>query len=449
MRLKPPQVVALSFLTAIAVGTLLLSLPAASAVDGGVGLIDRIFTATSATCVTGLIVRDTPGDWSPFGQAVIFILFQAGGLGIMTLSTFFAVLLGRKLTLKDNLVIHSALDHDRVYGTKGLIKYIVGLTIIAELAGAALLFLRWDCTQSWPLHEKITRSVFHAVSAFCNAGFSLFSDSFTGFGSDIYINLIMIFLIFLGGAGFIVILDLLKGVFSIREYKRPRFGLQSKIVLIVSAVLIIGGALAILGLENGNALAGMPVRDKVMGSVFQSVTARTAGFNTLPISRFAPPTLMVLALLMFIGASPGSTGGGIKTCTFAIVAATAVTMGKNRDKVFMFGKTVPRSIVRRALLIFILALAWIFLAAVLFAAVEKGNLGSENIMIRSFFEVTSAFGTVGLTTGITPHLSTIGKIIIIITMFVGRIGPLTLALAIALKEEKLDYAYPEEKVMVG
>jgi trk system potassium uptake protein TrkH len=449
MKLNPPQVVVLSFLITIIVGAVLLSLPVAGAVEGGISLVDRVFTATSATCVTGLIVRDTPNDWSPFGQAVIFILFQAGGLGIMTLSTFFAVLLGRKFTLKQNVVIHSALDHNRVYGAKALIKYIVGLTIFVELVGASLLFLRWNHTQAWPLKDTIIKSVFHSVSAFCNAGFSLFSDSFMGFEGDPFINLTMVSLIFIGGIGFIVILDLLKGIFSPNGYKKPRLSLQSKIVLIASISLIIIGALSVLAIENTNTLEGMPLKGKLLGSLFQSVTARTAGFNTLPISRFAPPTLMILVLLMFIGASPGSTGGGIKTSTFAIMMATAWTMSKNRDKVFMFGRTVPRNVVRRAILIFVMALVWIFLATFIFAIVEKGNLGTENIAMKSLFEVTSAFGTVGLTTGITPHLSTIGKIIIIITMFTGRVGPLTLALAVAIREEKIDYTYPEEKVMVG
>ena len=449
MKLKPPQVVVLSFLVAIVIGAVLLSLPISCNVDGGISLVDRIFTATSATCVTGLIVRDTSTDWTPFGKAVIFILFQAGGLGIMTLSTFFAVLLGRKFTLKENIVIHSALDHNKVYGTKTLIKYIVGLTIFVELVGASLLFLRWNFTQTWPLKEKIIKSVFHSVSAFCNAGFSLFSNSFMDFKGDFYINIIMISLIFLGGIGFIVILDLLKGVFSIRKYKKSRLSLQSKIVLITSLVLIVVGAVSIFAIENNNVLGGLATKDKVLSSVFQAVTPRTAGFNTLPISKLAPATLLVLMLLMFIGASPGSTGGGIKTATFAIVMAAARTMSKNRDRVFMFGRTVARTVVRRAILIFILALLWIFVATFLFVIFEKDNLGAGNIITKSFFEVISAFGTVGLTMGITPGLSIIGKIIIIITMFAGRIGPLTLALAVAIKEEKIDYTYPEEKVMVG
>ncbi|MBL7071492.1 MAG: Trk family potassium uptake protein [Candidatus Omnitrophica bacterium] len=449
MKLKPPQAVALSFFLAIVIGTLLLSLPVAQGAKGGISLVDRIFTATSATCVTGLIVRDTPHDWSPFGQTVIFLLFQAGGLGIMTLSTFFAVILGRRLTLREYDVIQGALDHTRGYRAKRLIKYIIGLTVAVELIGASLLFLRWSYTETWPMQERLAKSVFHSVSAFCNAGFSLFSNSFMDFKGDIYINLIMIFLIFLGGIGFVVILDVIKGIFSKRTYRKPRISLQSKIVLTTSLVLIIAGAGLIFFLESGNTMKAMPFKDKLLGSAFQSVTSRTAGFNTLPVSKLAPGTLVLLVFLMFIGASPGSTGGGIKTCTFAVVVATAWTMSKNRGKVFMFGRTIPRTIVRRAILIFILAVGWILLATFLFIIFEKNNLGTKDLVIRSLFEVTSAFGTVGLTTGVTPGLTALGKILITVTMFIGRIGPLTMALAIAIREEKLVFSYPEEKLMVG
>ncbi len=449
MKLKPPQVVVLSFLVAIVVGVALLSLPLAYREGRTITLVDRIFTATSATCVTGLVVCDTARDWSPFGQTVIFLLFQTGGLGIMTLSTFFAVLLGRKFTLHRDVVIHSALDHNRIYGGRRLIVSIIALTMAIEIVGALLLFLRWNYTQGWPVHEKLVKSLFHSVSAFCNAGFSLFSDSFESFQSDLYVNLVMIFLIFLGGLGFIVIFDVIRSVFSAREYRRPLLSLQSTIVLIVSVLLIVIGAVSILFLEGDNVLREMTYKDRVMGALFQAVTPRTAGFNTLPISRFTPATLIVLMLLMFIGASPGSTGGGIKTCTFAIVISAVWAMARNRDKVFMFGRTIPRSIVRRALVIFIVSLIWILCATFLFVACEGKNLGTENLVVRSLFEVTSAFGTVGLSTGITSHLSTLGKVIIVVTMFVGRVGPLTLALAVAISEEKIDYSYPEEKVMVG
>lgn len=449
MKLKPPQVVVLSFFIAITIGTFLLSLPAACKAEGGISLVDRLFTATSATCVTGLIVRDTPNDWAPFGKGVILFLIQIGGIGIMTLSTFFAVLLGRELTLRENVVIQSTLDHSRVYGTKSLIKYIVGLTLLMESIGAAVLFMHWKRIENWTLKENLANSIFHSVSAFCNAGFSLFSDNLVRYRGDVLVNVIIMLLIFLGGIGFIVILDIFKGIFSIREYKKSRFSLQSKLAIGVSLTLIIAGAAIIFALENGNVLKGMPLKDKICGTFFQSVTPRTAGFNTLPIAALEPATLMIIVSLMFIGASPGSTGGGIKTCTFAVIAATTAAMSKNRDKVFLFGRTIPRTIVRRAILIFIFSLTWVFFATFLLAIFEKDNLGHESIVLKSLFEVTSAFGTVGLSMGLTPQLSSLGKIIIIITMFMGRVGSLTLALAVAIKEEKITYAYSEEGLMVG
>jgi len=449
MKLKPPQVVVLSFLAAITVGTLLLSLPAASTLEGGADFIDRLFTATSATCVTGLIVLDTPRDWAPFGRAVIFALFQIGGLGIMTLSTFFAVLLGRKLTLRQNVVIQSAMNHNRVLGAKRLIKYIIGLTFTVEIIGAGLLFLRWSFLEKWTVGERLAQSLFHAVSAFCNAGFSLFSYSFMDYPKDLAVNAIMMALIITGGLGFIVILDLARGLFQKRNYAVPRLVLQSKVVIFTSLALITAGALLIFLLERGNTMSGMSAKGMILGSLFQSVTARTAGFNTLAIGEFAPGTLVVLLFLMFIGASPGSTGGGIKTSTFAIVLASVGAMSRNRDRVFMMGRTIPRAVVRRALLVFIMALAWIGVMAFLLVIAERNTLAGGGAFMKSLFEVTSAFGTVGLSTGITPHLTTIGKIIIIVTMFVGRVGPLTLALAVAINEDKIKYSYPEEKIMVG
>ena len=449
-RLKPPQLVALSFLAAIIVGTILLSLPFATANSDKVRFVDRLFTATSATCVTGLTVKDT-ASWTPFGQAVILGLFQMGGLGIMTLSTLFAILLGRKLTIKDGVVIQNTLKHPGATGVKKLLFYIITITLGVELAGAAALYLRWSALGQWSGITRLYNAVFHSVSAFCNAGFSLFHKSFTSFQSDTGINLIMMLLIFIGGIGFIVLLDIGKLKFwrKDRHLIFSRISIQAKIALSVSISLILIGAAVIFFLERGNVLEGLSLKDKLLGSFFQAVTPRTAGFNTLPIGSLAPSTLLFLIFLMFIGASPGSTGGGIKTCTFGIIIATVFCMLKNRGRVWLFRKTIPRAVVRKALAIFFMALAWIFLFTLLLSITEKDVVNGPNYMLKILFEITSAFGTVGLTTGITPFLTTIGKLIIILTMFVGRIGPLTLALAIALRDEKSLYNYPEERVMVG
>jgi len=448
-RINPPQIILLGFLAIIMLGTIFLGLPKATEDGKMMGLIDTIFTATSATCVTGLIVKDTARYFSMFGKVVILVLCQIGGLGIMTLSTMFAILLGRKLTLKENVIIQGALDHHKIEGLKELIKCILLITFGVEFVGASLLYMRFSALGIGAPEERLFNAIFHAISAFCNAGFSLFSTSFAQFNGDIYINAIIIGLIVMGGIGFIVLLDVNKILFSRKKSKSlaaNRLGLQSKIAITVSIALIIVGMLAILLLENDNVLSGMSVKEKTLGAAFHSVTPRTAGFNTLPVGNFKTATLLFIILLMFIGASPGSTGGGIKTCTFGVILAAAWAMLHNRGNISMFKRTIPRSIFHRAFVICVLSVSWIFAIALLLSMTEGVGKGG---FIRILFEATSAFGTVGLTTGITQTLSVVGKLLITITMLVGRIGPLTLALAVAMQKEKLVYKYPEERVMVG
>ncbi|NQT33412.1 MAG: hypothetical protein HQ594_07060 [Candidatus Omnitrophica bacterium] len=446
-RLNPPQLLILSFLCAILIGTVLLTLPVATQGAGRLSAVDSLFTATSATCVTGLCVKDISSTFTLFGKSVIFILFQIGGLGIMTFSTLFAVMLGRKLGFLEADTIKVTLDNRSIMGIKKLIFYILGITMAAETIGAAGLFFRWRIITDWGVFETLKRAVFHSVSGFCNAGFSLFSDSLMKFEPDPFINLIMISLIFFGGIGFIVIMDIL-GFFRKTGGIR-RVSLQTKMVLIVSITLILFGAISIFVFEKNNILAAMSMPQRLWGVFFQSVTARTAGFNTLPIAEFTIPSLLVLIFLMFIGASPGSTGGGIKTCTFALVAAAVYAMFKNQKRVMMFGRTFPRHIIRHAFVIFFLALSWIFVFTIVITYLRNGNTASDGTFISSLFEVVSAFGTVGLSTGITPDLDSISKLCITATMFAGRLGPLTLILAVAFRETKESFVYPEESVMVG
>ncbi len=449
-RLKPQHVIILSFLCAITVGALLLSLPFAVPAGSRVTLVDRLFTATSAVCVTGLVVRE-PASWSPFGRVVIMLLFQVGGLGIMTFSTLFAVLLGRQVTLRENIVVKGAFGERGITNLKTLLFYIASIVFLVESAGALLLFLRWRAIEDWSFATTLYHSVFHSISAFCNAGFSLFRQSFMEYSQDGVINTIMMSLIFIGGIGFVVILDLWNLRTKSKD-KRPirfRISVQTKMVISVSLILILLGAAAIFFLERDNALADLNTSEGVLTSVFQSVTARTAGFNTLSIGRLATPTLVVLIFLMFIGASPGSTGGGIKTATFAVLIAAIWSMIKNKERVWIFKKTIPKTIIRKAIVICMLGLGWIFFFSFLLSITERETVYGLNYYLRLLFETVSAFGTVGLSTGITPLLSNIGKVLIILTMFAGRIGPLTLALAVALQEEKLLYSYPEEGTMVG
>ena len=446
-KLKLPQIIAVSFLAVILVGTLLLSLPLATQSGKSLPLVDSLFTATSATCVTGLIVRDTGAHFSGFGKLIILVLLQMGGLGIMTFSTLFAILLGRKLTIKQDLVIQRTMAPNKVQNLSTLIKYILFITFGIEFLGALCLALRWGRTMNWSIGELLANSIFHAVSAFCNAGFSLFSTSFSSFLKDPFINAIMICLIIIGGIGFMVVLELPR---FLKKKGFYRFTIQTKVALTVTLCLILAGAVLFFALERGNALAGLSTKDSITASFFQSVTARTAGFNTLNIGKLATPTLLVLVFLMFIGASPGSTGGGIKTCTFGVVLATGFSMLRNRDRVSMFKRTIPKEVVRKSLVVLFLALAWIFVAVFLLAIAEhKKAAFLDNYFLQILFEITSAFGTVGLSTGLTPTLTIVGKLIIIATMFVGRIGPLTLALAVAMQSGKAVYSYPEEKIMIA
>lgn len=446
-RLTAPQLLIISFLCVILLGTVLLNLPLATRGEGRMPLVNSLFTATSATCVTGLIVEDTGTYFSKFGKWVIFALFQAGGLGIMTFSTLFAVLLGRKIGFNETDVVKATLDRHNILGLKKLVLYILSITLTFEILGAALLFFRWRMITDWSLVETLEQAVFHSVSGFCNAGFSLFKNSFINFENAPVINLTMIGLIFFGGIGFIVIMDLV-GLFfkggSIR-----RMSLQSKVALTVSLVLIIVGTLFFMVFERNNVMSSMTWQERTLGSFFQSVTARTTGFNSLPIGKLSVPSLGLLIFLMFIGASPGSTGGGIKTCTFAVIIAAVVSFLGNKKKARLFNRSITQEIIREALVIFFLAIAWIFIATVLISFFEGNNLGQNGLFMKSLFEVVSAFGTVGLSTGITSGLTAASKICLIVTMFAGRVGPMTLALAIAFKERKEIYTYPEESVMVG
>lgn len=450
-KLKPPQIVIFSFLITIIIGAAMLSLPSASANGGSIGIVDAFFTATSATCVTGLAVKDTGRDFSEFGRLIILFLIQIGGLGIMTLSTFFAILLGRKLTLRENIVVKGALGHHGVEGVKTLILYILGITFCIELVGAVCLYNKFG---------DIFYSIFHSISAFCNAGFSLNPESFSNYSNDPYVNLIMSVLVILGGIGFIVLIDIpkivrwcsrkvfLKSNESI-QHLFSKISLQTKLAVSVSVVLLVLGTLVFFLLENHKILYGLGLKHKILVSFFQSMTSRTAGFNTVPIRNLASPTLFFIIILMFIGASPGSTGGGIKTCTVGVLLAGAWSMMKNRNDIHIFKRTISKPVFRKAVMIVGLALTWIVLFTMILSFVEHRHEAIPNYFLRILFEVTSAFGTVGLSTGITPILSPIGKFLIMITMFVGRVGPLTLALAVAMREQQVVYKYPEEKVMVG
>ena len=421
----------------ITIGTILLNLPSASSTAKSIGFINALFTATSATCVTGLIVLDTGKDFSTFGQSVILILLQCGGLGIMTMSTMFAFLVGKKISLKQRLIMQESLNQFSIGGLVRLAKYILIFTAAIEIIGATILFFCWQRT--YPPLQALGLAVFHSISAFCNAGFSLFSDSIMRYKGDLVINLTFIVLIILGGIGFLVILELF-------QYGKNRnLSLHAKLTLKISIILILIGFIIIFFVESNNpsTLGNLSFSEKIYGSIFQSVTARTAGFNTIHIGSMQSAALFLIIILMFIGASPSSTGGGVKTTTFGLLMLYVWSSLKGKEEIQISKRRISQDIISKALAVITLSLGLVITMTILLSCVEGKNF------IEVLFEVVSAFGTVGLSTGITSSLSIAGKIIIIITMFTGRIGPLGLALSLIQKRGPEMIRYPEEKIMVG
>ncbi|MGM0471436.1 MAG: TrkH family potassium uptake protein [Bacillota bacterium] len=436
--LTPSQALVVAYLIVILIGTFLLSLPIATTNQGSISLIDALFTATSATAVTGLIVENTSTFFSVFGQTVILVLIQIGGLGIMTMSTLFAILVGKKLTLKDWLIIQKDLEQLHFSGVIRLVKYILLVTFSIEGVGALFLFLR--LSKEFPTAKAIYLSIFHSISAFNNAGFDLFGNSLESFTGDIAINFIITTLIIIGGIGFAVIAEVYN-----TKFKFSRYSLQTKLVLAITMFLIIGGTIAIFSLEylNPHTLGDLSSGNKVLSAYFLSVTSRTAGFNTLATGSLERSTLFLVIMLMFIGASPGSTGGGIKTTTFgAVLLAAYAIMTGSRD-IEIFKRRLSREIVFKALSIIIISLLMVVAVTITLTITEEARF------LDLFFETVSAFGTVGLSTGVTDQLSQLGRLVITLTMFAGRVGPLTLALAVGYKAQRSGIKYPKEQILVG
>ena len=441
LKFHPAQTLLLSFLVVIVIGTLLLLLPKATAPGKSLNVLDALFTATSATCVTGLIVVDTGTHFSLMGQLIILTLLQIGGLGLMTLSSFLALFFGRGMGIKERVMLQEMMNIDRLGAITRALRLAVTITFLFESVGAVLLFFSWN-RPGWSFFDRVYHSVFHAVSAFCNAGFSLNSDSLMSYQSNYPVILIVSLLIIFGGLGFLVITELA----GINVVKTPnhntlrKLSVQTKLVLVMTAILLVFGTVLVLSLQS---LEGSWFH-RLANAFFSSVTARTAGFNTVDFSLFSTPLALVIVLLMFIGASPGSTGGGIKTTTVGILIAslTSIITGKNR--IVMFKKSVSYTVMNRALVIFAFAILVTGTSVFLLSITEHAPL------IDIIFEEISAYGTVGLSRGLTPHLSSWGRMVIILSMFIGRVGALTLAFAITPPKDKQRVEYPQEKsVMVG
>jgi len=439
-KLSPPQIVVGSFLVVIILGTLFLTLPIATVDGKGLSFVNALFTATSATCVTGLIVVDTGKAFTLMGQLVILFLIQIGGLGVMTLSTFFLSLIGRKISLKGKIVVQDALNYYEMESLVELIRHILAFTFIIEFFGVLLLFSVFS--SKFGLAKGLYCAIFHSISAFCNAGFSLFSNSLVSYQDNILVNFTMMALIFLGGIGFPVLYSLYS-LSSKKESGSLALKFQTQLVLTASFVLIVIGAAFFLAFEWHHSLVGFSFKRKLLIALFQAITPRTAGFNTINIGVLKDVTLLLLVVLMFIGASPGGTGGGIKTTTMAVVLFTIKAIVKREPEVGIFRRSVSWNVVSKAFAIFFLSLSLIIMVTLVILEIESLPLS------KVLFEVVSAFGTVGLSTGITPILSKSSKVILSIVMLIGRVGPLTLVLAMAGREAPPEVRHPEATVMVG
>lgn len=444
--LKPVQVLAMGFLCVILLGALLLTLPIATVDRDTLGFVDAAFTATSAVCVTGLIVVNTGVTFSLFGQIVILCLIQIGGLGFMTITAMVFMMIGKRITLRERLVIQEAFNAESLQGTVRLVRNALLVTFTIE--GIACLLFAVRFSFEYDLAHAIYYAVFLSVSAFCNAGFDPFGfeNSITPYVADPVVNFVIMALIILGGIGFSVILDVL------RARRWSRLTLHSRVVLLMTGILIVFGTLMTCLLEWNNPKTldnGLNPAEKVMAAGFQSVTLRTAGFDTIGQGDLTPAGQMVSIILMFIGASPASTGGGIKTTTFFIVLLSVVVMIRRKEDYNIHRRRLNLSLVRRAQAIVFLALGLVLVDTVVISAIESMTGGTE-VLADILYEVVSAFGTVGLSTGITPSLNVVSKILIILTMFIGRVGPLTVSMALAGGMRKPDAVrYPEERIMVG
>jgi trk system potassium uptake protein TrkH len=436
--MRSPALLVLTTFAAIAgVGAFTLMFPVA-AEGARIMPIDALFTSVSATCVTGLAVVDTPNAFTGFGEVSILVLIQVGGLGMMVLSTFATVILGGRLTLRGEQALGQVLELNTPGHAYRLVRFIVASTFATEAIGAVLLTWRF-VKHGVELPEAIWRGVFHSISAFCNAGFALQTDSIVMLQSDPFALLVVAMLIIIGGLGFVVLSWL--WLRAIRR-ERHRSPVQVRVVLWMSAALIVLGAIAYAALEWQASLAGLTPFDKLTNALFQSVSTRTAGFNSVDLTLMQPATMLVVVVLMFIGAAPGGTGGGIKVTTVAVLTAAIPDIVGSRGGATLFGRSVGQVILQRAATITVVAAMTATLALFLL-------LLSEDAPIEMLaFEVVSALGTVGLSLGVTPNLSVTGKFVIIATMFIGRVGPLTLALALGRRSPSA-LAYPETRLMVG
>ena len=462
---NPTQTLVGSFVVLIAAGAGLLMLPTATTGPESLRFVDSLFTATSATCVTGLVVKNTGEDFTFLGQIIILILIQLGALGIMVFGAVLALLLGQAFSLRESVALQDLLSARTLGRIGNIIVFIFAVTMVVEGLGAIALFHMWAEIPTWDghTHSQIFYSLFHSISAFCNAGFDLTGSSLVPYSGSWQAYGVICPLIVLGGLGFGVLYNVasvlndrvrlfirrrVRGQYAIAMEPPTKLRLQSKIVLTATAVLIVLGMLGLLLFEHCSGRSDRVGELGVFGALFQSVTARTAGFNTVPIAGLTESSKFILILLMFIGGAPGSTAGGIKTVTLVILIMAVIAMLRKRAEVEMFRRSVRQVVVGRALTVVMLFIVVLFLASLALSMTES-PYPQGFTMLDYMFEAASALGTVGLTTGVTSTLTVAGRLIIIVVMLIGRLGPLTLVAALTFNLKPARYNYPDEAIIVG
>lgn len=440
-RLSRTQTIALGFFIIICVGTLLLMLPISARSGAWTGWHDALFTATSATCVTGLVVVDTYQHWSVFGQMVILCLIQIGGLGFITMGMFFSIFLRRKIGLKERNLIQESVNGLQLGGVVRLVKMIVPWTLLIEGCGALILTLRFVPEMGWK--RALWNGIFHSVSAFCNGGFDLMGryeeySSLVRYQDDLVVNVVIMLLIVIGGIGFIVWDDIIRHKFHVKRYL-----LHTKIVLATTAVLIFGGALLFFLFERENVLDGLSTQGQALSSLFGSVTARTAGFNSTDTGAYTQATRMLMVVLMFIGGSPGSTAGGIKTTTMVVLILIVISNLRGKSELNIFGRCLEEDAVKKASTVFLMNLSLAIVSVTAICALQP--FAMDDVL----FEVSSAIGTVGMTTGITRDLSFVSRTLMIVLMYCGRIGSMSFALSFLERKHHAAIRFPKERITIG
>lgn len=444
------RTICLGFLTVIGIGTLLLMMPF-SLSDGTWGsFLTALFMSTSAVCVTGLAVVDPNSYFSFWGELILLLLVQVGGLGYMTVTTFLMLLIGRRFDLQQKFAIQESFDRPFLQGSRNLVKSIIATTLIFELTGA--FFLTYKFAQTYNLGESLWLGIFHSVSAFNNAGFSLFKDNLMGYYDSLIVNLVITGLIIFGGIGYQVIIELYLWLTNVKfgKGRRFNFSLNFKVVIRSTLILLVLGTIAFLFIEykNPQTIADFNGKDKLLAAWFQSVTTRTAGFNTIDNGKLEINALLMTMLLMFIGASPSGTGGGIKTTTLSILAVCTRSVLRGNEEVIIYRRTIPMPLILKAIAVVFGSAMTVIIATSLIAFVET-RLPSALDTIAILFEVVSAFGTVGLSMGITASLSAFSQFVIIATMYIGRVGVILLMAAILGDPRPSMIKYPEENLLIG